>query len=202
MSEEHKINQSIAPIIDSSTLIEPTFDPTILAGQVSESTMAMYKRDFAAYLEYAGTFEKAIHAPTLARWRTHLAQETAKSPNTINRMLSAVKRLMREGAIQGHLSSTAAAEFNLVSGVKAVALKERTKENARVRIEPEEMRQLCSAPDSEELIGLRDNALLATLASGALRVSELTGLTQKNGYTNALLKVTIFLLLLMDGGSG
>lgn len=141
--------------------------------------MAMYKRDFVAYLDFAGTFEQAIRAPNLARWRTHLAQETSKSPNTINRMLSAVKRLMREGAIQGYLTSNAAAEFNLVSGVKAVALKERTKDNARVRIEPEEMRQLCSSPDSSELIGLRDNALLATLASGALRVSELSGLTQQ-----------------------
>ena len=175
--------------IDSSELTQQTFDPSILAGQVSASTMAMYTRDFAAYLDFATTFDHAVRAATLARWRTHLAQETEKSPNTINRMLSAVKRLMREAAIQGYLASAAAAEFNLVSGVKAVALKERTKQNARVRIEPEEMRQVCDSPDVSELIGLRDNALLATLASGALRVSELADLTQQqirkreSGYT-------------------
>jgi integrase/recombinase XerD len=65
-----------------------------------------------------------------------------------------------------------------VPGVKAVALKERTKQNARVRIEPADMRRLCELPDPTTLVGLRDVALLATLASGALRVGELAHLTE------------------------
>ena len=52
------------------------FDAAILAGQVAESTIRMYRRDFAAYAEYAGSFAQAMQPETLAKWRTHLAQET------------------------------------------------------------------------------------------------------------------------------
>lgn len=177
--ESHESQKSRnEPIVVASSLsaTEP-FDTAILAGQLAPSSMAMYQRDFEAYLAYAGSFPRALDAVTLARWRTHLAQETAKSPNTINRMLSAVKRLMREAAAQGYLSHEIAGTFDTVSGVKTVAMKTRTKDNARVRIEPEDMRTVCDLPDGDTLLGLRDSALLATLASGGFRVSELAGLT-------------------------
>lgn len=171
----------------AADLSEP-FDAAILAGQLAPSSIAMYQRDFAAYLRFAGSLHGAIKAPTLARWRTTLAQETTMSPNTINRMLSAVKRIMREAAAQGYLSHAIAAAFDQVAGVKNVAMKDRIKENARVRIEKPEMRTVCDSPSTESLIGLRDTALLATLASSGLRVSELAGLTnaqikrKKGGY--------------------
>jgi integrase/recombinase XerD len=154
------------------------FDAEILAGQLAPSSMAMYRRDFRAYLAFAGSGEAAVDAATLARWRAHLAQETLMSPNTINRMISAVKRLMREAAIQGYVKHEVAAAFDHVSGVKTAALKDRVKQKARVRIEPGSMREICDAPDVAALIGLRDTALLATMASSGLRVSELAGLTQ------------------------
>ena len=181
------MNTQLTPLPTSSpTRLE--FDASILAGQLAPSSIRMYERDFRAYLAFAGTFEQAVNAVTLARWRTHLAQETTLSPNTINRMISAVKRLVREAAAQGYIDPSAADAFDSITGVKAAALKNRTKSDARIRIEPEEMRILCEIPDRKRLIGLRDVALLATLASGALRVSELVALEQKrivrksNGY--------------------
>ncbi len=101
------------PIPPSPTAV--AFDAEILAGQLAPSSIAMYRRDFLAYLAYAGTPEAAIQSTTLARWRAHLAQETDKSPNTINRMISAVKRLMREAAVQGYLDYPTAAAFEQVS---------------------------------------------------------------------------------------
>jgi site-specific recombinase XerD len=153
------------------------FDASILAGQLAPSSIAMYARDFAVYVAFAGDVATACNAATLARWRAHLAQATAMSPNTINRMISAVKRLVREAAVQGYVSHEAAAAFDEIAGVKAAALKERTKSNARTRIEPAAMREVCDTPDPALLIGLRDTALLATLASSGLRVSELADLT-------------------------
>jgi integrase/recombinase XerD len=164
------------------------FDASLLAGQLAPSSIAMYQRDFTAYAAFAGSTAALLDAATLARWRTHLAQETTMSPNTINRMLSAVKRLLREAATQGYIAYEVAAAFDSVSGVKAAALKERIKEHARVRIEPSAMRTVCDSPAAERLIGLRDTALLSTLASSGLRVSEVAGLRRQqihakgNGY--------------------
>lgn len=154
------------------------FDASILAGQLAPSSIAMYERDFLAYMDFAGSYHAAIQPSTLAKWRAYLSQTTNKSPNTINRMISAVKRLMREAAVQGYLPHEAAIAFDQINGVKVAALKERIKKNARVRIEPVEMRDLCDNPDGISLIGLRDAALLATLASSGLRVAEAATLTQ------------------------
>jgi len=138
----------------------------------------MYERDFKAYLAYAGSRDAALDPTTLARWRTHLAQDTEMSPNTINRMLSAVKRIMREAAEQKYTTHENATAFERVSGVMVRALRERVKTTARTKIEPEDMKRLTEAPGTDTLVGLRDTALLHTLASSGLRVSELASLTK------------------------
>jgi site-specific recombinase XerD len=156
------------------------FDVHMLAGQLSASSMRMYERDFRTYVAYAGSADAAVQVTTLRRWRTHLAQETTFSPNTINRMISAVKRIMKEAANQGYVPFEQAMAFAAVEGVKTAALKDRVKANARTRIEPADMRRLCEAPDTTDALGMRDAALLATLASGALRVSELVAMQRKD----------------------
>ena len=161
----------------TTTMLAPkAFDAAILAGQLAPSSISMYERDFKAYLAFAGSFEQATQPETLARWRTNLAQQTQKSPNTINRMISAVKRLIQEAAVQGYIAHETAHAFGQISGVKTVALKERIKKNARVKIEPLEMREICDNPDELSLLGIRDTALLATLASSGLRVAEAAAL--------------------------
>ena len=54
---------------------------------------------------------------------------------------------------------------------------ERLKPHARTRISSEDMRRLYNAPDRTTLKGLRDTALLHTLASSGIRVSEAATLT-------------------------
>jgi integrase/recombinase XerD len=68
------------------------------------------------------------------------------------------------------------AGFERIEGVKITALKERTKPNARTRLSPADMRRLTMAPDPDTLIGLRDRAILHTLASSGVRVAELANL--------------------------
>ena len=78
------------------------FDTSILAGQLAPSSIDKYRRDFAAYLRFAGSPAAALDPASLGRWRAVLAADTSLSPNTINRMLSAVKRLIKEAAAQGY----------------------------------------------------------------------------------------------------
>lgn len=153
------------------------FDASILAGAVAESTRRLYERDFRAYLAWAGSAAAALEPATLARWRAHLAEHTEHSPNTINRMVSAVKRLISEAAAQGYCSHESAAAFRQVAGVSVKALKQRQKSSARTAISPEQMRRICAAPDPLTLAGKMHRALLATLASSGLRISEAVTLT-------------------------
>lgn len=153
------------------------FDTSILAGQLAPSSIATYTKDFRSYLSFAGSAERALQAETLAQWRSSLATSTSHSPNTINRMIAAVKRLVAEAAEQGYCSREVALAFRSISGVKVKALKERQKAHARTAISPEDMRRLCSAPSAATLPGKMHRALLATLASSGCRISEVVSLT-------------------------
>lgn len=165
------------------------FDVSIVAGTVAPSTIEQYKRTFAEYVGFAGSFAQACEPSTLARYRTALVNDTAHSPRTINRMLSAIRKVMHAAAEQGYIAQTTADNFKAVAGVKVKAMRERTKENARTRISPEDMRRLCNAPSADTLTGLRDRAMLLTMASTGCRVSEIISLTTaqvgrgENGYT-------------------
>lgn len=155
-----------------------SFDSSILAGQCSPSTIAMYKRDFAAYRQWAATAgEPALDSATFAKWRSSLAASTTLSPNTINRMLSAAKRIMAEAATQGYCTSELAEQFSRVAGVKVQALRERQRAGARTQISPEDMRRICTAPSPSTLPGKMHRALLATLAGSGCRISEVVSLT-------------------------
>lgn len=164
------------------TVITPaqltTFDTSLLAGQCAPSSIAMYKRDTAAYLAWcttAGT--DPSDAASLARWRQHLAKNTTYSPNTINRMLSAVRRIISEAATQGYTTHETAEQFKHVDGVKVAALKDRQRPYNKTRIPAEAVRRMVTLPDPATLTGLRDRALLhAFFASGA-RCAEIANLT-------------------------
>jgi integrase len=152
-------------------------DPAILAGQLAPASLAGYRRDVALYLRFCADWPPALEATSLARWRTHLAQQTALSPHTINRRLAAVKRLVQEAAAQGYVAVATAEAFQRVAGVQVTALRHRLKATARTRITPGQMRQLCDAPDRTTVRGWRDRALLHTLATSGCRVSEVVTLT-------------------------
>src|SRR5882762_1717413 len=163
---------------------------SILSGQLAASSIAMYKRDTQAYFDYAEKYGLTWLAPlSLVAWRDALALQSEMSPNTINRMIAAVKRIVREMAERKMIAREVNLEFSQVRGVQMKALKARLKPHARTRITKEDMRRLCEAPDTKTLVGLRDAALLATLASSGLRASEAATLTveqivrHSDGYT-------------------
>jgi len=162
-----------------AVLLEGLFpSPQLLTGRLAASTVAMYTRDCAAYVAFCGYDGVAAgQAETLRRWRTYLVEDTRLSPHTINRMLAAVKRVLKEAVVQGIVAPAGVGACATVEGVSVVALRQRLKATARVRLTPAQMRQLCDAPDPTTLLGLRDRALLATLAGSGCRISEVVTLT-------------------------
>ncbi len=161
--------------IQAQPLATITFDPSILAGQVRGSTIAMYRKAFGAYCAFAGSWTAALDPATLARWRTELAGQQL-SPNSVNRMLSSVRAVMKTAAEQGYIPSATAQAFDSVRGVKVAAMKAKLKDHARTKIQPTDMRRLCDAPQADKLVGKMHRALLLTMASSGARISEIVTL--------------------------
>lgn len=171
---------NLIPFESPDSIILPSVED-VLAGQLKQSSIKMYKRDIQKYLDFAhhGGYDQA-NAQTLILWRDDMVLHTAMSPHTINRMLSAVKRLILEAYRRQIVPMETMTTFTSIAGVSVGALQERLKRYARTRIEPEDMRRLCEEPDQTTLVGLRDAALLATLASSGMRASELATLQREH----------------------
>lgn len=168
------------------------WNDSILAGQVASSTRKQYTEDFFDYLRYARNAQDALASAIFSQWRTDLVErvylvpdkenpgeivEKQLSPNTINRMLAAVRHMMMEAEEKRLVPTGTFEQFNRVRGVSIKGLKDRLKPNARVRITPHEMRMLTEQPDVERLLGLRDLALLHTFGNGP-RISEICDITR------------------------
>jgi integrase/recombinase XerD len=168
------------------------WNDSIVAGQVSPSTVRQYVEDFFDYLRFAHSPGNALDSAIFSQWRTDLVEriylvpdkthsgemlERQLSPNSINRMMAAVRHMMREAEEKKLVPGGTSESFNRVRGVSVKALKDRLKPNARVRVTPEEMRRLTEQPDRERLIGLRDLALLHAFGNGP-RISEICEMTR------------------------
>lgn len=180
--------------LDNAQLAPINFDPSILAGQVRASTIGMYKKAFKAYMDYAGSWSAALDPATLARWRTELSSQ-ALSPNSVNRMLSSVRAVMKSAAEQGYIPSDTAQRFDSVRGVKVAAMKDKLKDHARTKIQPADMRRLVDAPDASKLVGKMHRALLLTMASSGARISEIVTLKPTQIETRTQGKKTGFVIL-------
>lgn len=62
--------------------------------------------------------------------------------------------------------------FSLVESVQVAPLRARLRTDIRTPLEPDQVRKLIDAPDTETLSGLRDRALIATFAGSGCRISE------------------------------
>lgn len=119
------------------SIVHITFDTSILAGNIAVSSRKMYERNLKVYLDYAVTPELAIQSSTFARWRAYLVNNTKLSPNTINRMMSEAKKIMKETGAQGYILRGIYEDFKRVDGVRIATMKERKKEHSRTYISPE-----------------------------------------------------------------
>jgi site-specific recombinase XerD len=106
----------------------------------------------------------------VVRYRMHL-ESRQLAPGTINLRLGAVRRLAYEAADCGLLSADLAAGKRRVKGVKKLGIRFGNWLTA------EQAHSLWQAPDSEQLKGKRDRALLALLLACGLRRHEVAKLS-------------------------
>lgn len=145
----------------------------LLTGIKAPKTVETYLSHWASYLEFAAD-RNACHPDTLVVWRQHLINVEKKSTNSINLRLNAVKSIFRELAEHNLIEKSIAWAMRDVRNLKANMMPERRRANNRVRIEPEQMRELVLTPAIQlgEPTGARDRALLLVLATSGVRVSE------------------------------
>jgi len=152
----------------------------LLAGRLAASSIAIYRQDIAQYQTFCFERQMAQFDPqSFVAWRDSLVMLSAKSPNTINRQLAAVRRTVKEAASRRMITGEVAYGFANVESVSVRALRARLKPHAKTRIMPAQMRALCDSPSASTLLGSRDRAMLHTLASSGVRLSELVSLTQE-----------------------
>src|SRR5260221_1402673 len=152
----------------------------LLAGRLAASTIAIYRLDIAQYQTFCFEHDLQQFDPqSFVAWRDHLVVNTELSPNTINRMLAAIRRTIKEAASRHMITSGVAYDFSVVESVSVRALRGRLKKHSKTRILPAQMRALCDSPGTATLLGSRDTAMLHTLASSGLRISELVSLTSE-----------------------
>jgi integrase len=146
------------------------------AGKLTASSITLYTIHVAQYEDfcYVRNFNPLISS-SLAEWRDELINLPERlSPNTISNKLSAIKRTIKEAAKpeRGLILPGTDVLFNNVEGPGKLGLKGRLKQTTRLLIAKEDMRKLCETPDTRDLIGARDAALLAVLASSGVRNQE------------------------------
>lgn len=101
--------------------------------------------------------------------RTKLAEEYA--PASVNKMLSALRRVLEEAWKLGHMS---AEEYQRAADLENIKADTLPKGRRVLRKEMQALREVCEADESPA--GLRDLALVALLARAGLRRSEAVGL--------------------------
>jgi integrase/recombinase XerD len=175
-------------------------DSAIVAGTKAPTTIAQYRLHWTTYRAFAESLvaagrggtpgpaevdAAALDPATLARWRQHLyetgyitaaGQPRTYSVNAINQRLAAIRGLVAAAAEQGYIPADVSERFKGVKGLKASANRARRNPHARTRISRAQMQAIVNAPNLSTAAGQMHRALLLTLATVGLRISEAVSL--------------------------
>lgn len=148
---------------------------------MSRHTVLNYSIDLRDFAKFLGEDVEINNIDYLAL-RRFLADLKAKnySKRTIARRLACLRSFFKFLYREGHVKS------NVMLGVSTPKLDKKLP----IFLNEDEVAKLLEAPDEKKLSGLRDRAILETLYSSGLRVSELVGLNIDNiDFIGGVLKV-------------
>lgn len=155
-------------------LIERFLDALWLESGLSENTLSAYRSDLGAYASWLARRNACLERAGRSVLLEYLAECVGRGarPRTTARLLSSVRRfyryLVREGIVQ--IDPSAEVDSPKLGRSLPKSLTE------------DQVEKLLQAPDTANMIGLRDRAMLEILYATGLRVSELVnlGLSQMN----------------------
>ena len=148
---------------------------------MSRHTVLNYSVDLEAFAEFLGDAAEidAIDYLTLRRYLAAL-KEKDYSKQTVARKLATLRSFFKFLFREGHVRS------NPITGLSTPKLDKKLP----VFLDEKEVAKLLEAPDGKDVSGLRDRAILETLYSSGLRVSELVNLSADDvDFIGGVLKV-------------
>lgn len=140
----------------------------------SLATRKNYRRDLDQFLKFASICPERlehlvdVRPEDVALWREQL-QDHGLANSTIARKLTVLRSLFSYLQVYGYTGANPA-------HVKFVATPPVSRDGQTVGLSPKDCRRLLDAPEPATPVGVRDRALLATLAYSACRVGELVRL--------------------------
>lgn len=149
-------------------LLDEFSDRLWLEEGLSRNTLESYRRDlaqFSVWLEKNAA--KLLLKAERADIERYLAVRTpVNKPRSVGRLVASLRRLYRFALREGRIDSDPTQQLG--SPKIPRSLPKSLSEN--------EVEKLLNSPDTEQLLGLRDRAMLETLYATGLRVSELVAL--------------------------
>ena len=149
----------------------------MIRGRNAESTTKMYMYYWKRYEEFVGDGDM-FDAVNAVQWRQHMIHVDGFAASTINSRIMAIKSIIGAFYERGEIGKYVKYDFAEIARLPENALMERRRKNNRVKIEPEQMREIVEAPNPDlySPVESRDRALLLTLATTGMRISEVLGM--------------------------
>jgi len=152
--------------VDTQYLIDRFLDVLWSERGLSQNTLTAYRHDLKAWVEWLELEQQATllsaDAATVQQYLAYRGKQGAKT-TSMARVLSTLRRFYRHQLRQGRVSvdPTALIDAPRIGRALPGSLSE------------EQVERLLEAPDTDQMLGLRDRAMLEVLYATGLRVTEL-----------------------------
>jgi integrase/recombinase XerD len=165
------MNQSIEKKLEISSIskkiIDSFLDALWMERGLSDNTLGAYRSDLYKFSIWLQTQKIEILNADANHVLAYLALAENTTARTVARRLSSLRRLYE------YLLREAQIKQNPVSNIDAPRLGRSLPKT----LTEDEVEALLDAPDTEDVLGIRDKCMLEVLYATGLRVSELVGLT-------------------------
>lgn len=150
------------------TLLDEFTDRLWLEEGLSRNTLESYRRDlaqFALWLE-KNAAKMLLKAESADIERYLGVRAPVSKPRSVGRLVASLRRLYRFALREGRIDIDPTQQLGSPKIPRSLPKS----------LSEDEVEKLLNAPDAEQLLGLRDRAMLETLYATGLRVSELVAL--------------------------